>query len=112
WAASCIKRQSDKGPTFENRVPLTFPKAVTAALGSGTFVGKIQPKVEVDEASHRVTLTLPFVEPGKDEWAERLTYNLAIVTFTDYAQRLYQSVPEMDGLTFIGVWKDQPAVRI
>src|SRR5262249_17696459 len=25
--ASCTKRQSDRGPTFENKIPLSFPKA-------------------------------------------------------------------------------------
>jgi hypothetical protein len=112
WSASCVKHQSDKGPTFENKVPLTFPKAVVAAVRGDTFVGKLQPKVEVDEAGHKVTLTIPYVEPGKDEWADHLSYNNAVVTFTDYAQRLYQSVPDMNGLQFVGVWKDEPVVRI
>src|SRR5262249_7978440 len=49
FSASCIKHQSDKGPAFENKVPLTFPKAVNQALQGDTFVGKLQPKVEIDE---------------------------------------------------------------
>ncbi|HJZ89053.1 MAG TPA: hypothetical protein VKN99_27970 [Polyangia bacterium] len=112
WSGSCVKHQSDKGPTFENKVPLTFPKAVTAALGKDTFVGKLQPKVEIDEAKHHVTLTIPYVEPGKDAWADPFSYNTAMAVFVDYTRRLYENVPDMDGLTFIGVWKEQPVVRI
>ena len=112
WSASLIKHQSDKGPNIENKVQLTFPKAVAAALQGDTFVGKLQPKVEIDEAKHHVTLTIPYVEPGKDEWADHLSYNLAVTTFVDYAQRLYQNVADMDGLTYIGVWKDAPVLRI
>jgi hypothetical protein len=112
WAAECVKHQSDKGPKFENKVPLSFPKAVAAAINGDTFVGKLRPKVEVDEAKHHVTLTMPYVEQGKDQWVSELSYNTALVTFVDYTQRLYQNVTEMDGLTFIGVWKDEPVVRI
>jgi hypothetical protein len=110
--ATFIKRQSDKGPVLENKVALTFPKAVTAALHGDTFVGSLQPKVEIDEAKHAVTLTIPYVEPGKDAWAGELSYPTALATFTEYAQRLYQTVPDLNGLTFIGVWKDQPVVRV
>jgi hypothetical protein len=112
WAASLVKRQSDKGPNIENKVPLTFPKAVNAALKGDTFVGKLAPKVEIDEGKHHVTLTIPYVEPGKDEWADHLSYNLAVTTFLDYTQRLYQNVADMDGFTYIGVWKDQPVLRV
>src|SRR5262249_4722805 len=94
------------------KVPLTFPKAVAAAMGNDIFVGKLQPKVEIDEAKHHVTLTIPYVEPGKDEWADHLSYNLAVTTFCDYAQRLYQNIADMDGMTYVGVGKDQPVLRI
>jgi hypothetical protein len=112
FVASCIKRQADKGPNIENKVPLSFPKAVTAALKGDTFVGTLQPKVEIDEAHHHVTLNIPFTEQGQDTWAKELTFNTAMVTFMDYAQRLYQNIPDMDGLSFVGVWKDQPVLRI
>jgi hypothetical protein len=112
WLASCVKHQSDKGPAFENKVPQSFPKAVTAALKGDTFTGKLHPMVEIDEAKHHVAITIPYVEPGKDEWAEKLSYNDALVAFVDYAQRLYQNVPDLDGLTYIGQWKDAEVVRI
>ena len=51
-------------------------------------------------------------EPGKDQYAETLSFNQALVQFTDTAKALFEKVPELRGLTYVGRWKDQDVVKI
>lgn len=110
--ASVVKKRGDLGPTFDNRVPLSFPKQVGAVISTDTFVGEKKPKLDVDEAQKGVTLTVPYTEPGQDAWRETLTYGSAVTDFLDYAQRLYDGVPALEKLTFVGVHKGAEVLRV
>jgi hypothetical protein len=57
-------------------------------------------------------LTQPFTEMGKDTWAPVLSFNQAMNTFTDTAKALFEGVPELKQLTFIGRWNDEDVVKI
>jgi hypothetical protein len=49
---------------------------------------------------------------GKDEWAQSISFNLAMNAFTDVAQSLFDKVPELRGLTFVGRWRDEDVLKI
>ena len=112
-AGTLTKKPSDLGPSFENRVPLDFAAQIAEALGPPSNPGwKLQRKVVRDDAAHTLALTLPYTEPGKDQWAEALSFNQAMQGFTDAAQALFGNVPELRALTFSGVWKDKEVVHV
>ena len=42
----------------------------------------------------------------------KLSFNQAMVIFTDTAKELFEKVPELRAMTFVGRWKDQDVVKI
>ena len=55
---------------------------------------------------------MPYTEPGEDRWADKLSFNQAMVIFTDTAKELFEKVPELRAFNFVGRWKDQDVVKI
>ena len=47
----------------------------------------LKAKIDRDDAQKTVTLTNPYTEPGKDQWAETLSFNQAMNAFTDVTTR-------------------------
>ncbi len=110
-------QQKDGKPAFENKVPLEFWQQIEVALFGEEEKAreerlkknqamKLAMKIERDEAKKGLTLTLPYVEGGKDEWAETLSFNQAMNIFTDAAQGVFEKVPELATLTYVGTWSD------
>jgi hypothetical protein len=110
--ATVIKKPEDLAPAFENKVPLEFWQSVDQAVEHSDKGWKLEKKIERDDAMKTLTLTQPYTEPGKDAWAEQLSFNMAMNVFTDSAQALFEKVPELSAMTFVGRWKDEDVVRI
>jgi hypothetical protein len=110
--ASVVQKPGDVGPTFENKVPLEFWQQIDQALPHADKGWKLEKKVERDDANKTLTITVPYTEPGEDRWAEKLSFNQAMVVFTDTAKELFEKVPELRAFTFVGRWKDQDVVKI
>jgi hypothetical protein len=110
--ASVIQKPGDVGPTFENKVPLEFWQQIDQALPHSDKGWKLEKKIERDDAGKSLTITLPYTEPGEDKWAEKLSYNQAMGEFTDVAKSLFEKVPELRAMTFVGRWKDQDVAKI
>ncbi len=113
--ATVQQKAGENHPTFENKVPLEFWQQIEVALFGEEEKAresrleknkamKLPIKIERDEAHKGLTVTLPYVEGGKDEWAETLSFNQAMNIFTDAAQDLFEKVPELASLNFIGTW--------
>jgi hypothetical protein len=110
--ATVIQKPGDVGPTFDNKVPLEFWQQIDQALEHSDKGWKLEKKVVRDDAQKTLSITVPYTEPGKDQWAESLSFNMAMNVFTDTAQALFEKVPELHALTFVGTWKDQKVVEI
>lgn len=110
--ASVVQKPGDIGPTFENKVPLEFWQSVDQALNHSDKGWKLEKKVQRDDANKTLTLTVPFTEPGEDRYADKLSFNQAMVEFVDVTRALFDKVPELHAMTFIGRWKDQDVVKI
>src|SRR5258708_30061558 len=109
--AQVILKNGDRGPTFDNKVPLEFWQEIDQALEPRRDKGwKLATKIQRDDAAKALTLTVPYTEPGVDKWAETLSFNQAMQTFTDAAQALFEKVPELASLTFSGMWNDKEVV--
>lgn len=125
--AQVVKKSGDRGPTFEDKVPLEFSQEVELAVHplreneapeayalrrASEDKAQRKPRIERDDAARTVTVTVPYTEAGKDGWAETLSFNQAMNTFTDLARSLFDSVADLKQLTYAGVWKDKEVVRI
>jgi hypothetical protein len=107
-----VQNPGDVGPKFDNKVPLEFWQQVDQALPHSDKGWKLEAKIERNDANKTLTLTQPYNEPGKDQYAEQLSFNQAMVVFTDSTKQLFEKVPELRALSFIGRWKDQDVVKI
>jgi hypothetical protein len=110
--ATAALKAGELGPTFENKIPLEFWQQIDEALEHSDKGWKLEKKIERDDAAKTVTVTQPYTEPGKDDWAEQLSFNMAMNVFTDVASDLFEKVPELRELTFVGRWKDEDVVKI
>jgi hypothetical protein len=110
--AQVLQRPGDIGPTFENKVPLEFSQQIDEALPRSDQAWKLAKKVERDDAKKTLCITVPYTEPGKDQWADQLTFNVAMNEFTDLTQALFEKVPELSKLIFVGTWKDEEVAQI
>jgi hypothetical protein len=110
--ATMIQKPGDVGPAFENKVPLEFWQQIDQALEHSDKGWKLEKKVDRNDAAHTMTITVPYTEPGKDQYADQLSFNMAMNVFTDTAQALFEKVPELNALTFVGRWKDEDVVKI
>ena len=94
--AQAVRKSGDGGPTFENKVPLEFWQEIMRRSSRATHEKwKLARKVDRDDAQNKAITLTPYTEPGKDEWAEKLSFNQAMNTFTDAAQALFEKVPEL-----------------
>ena len=110
---SIVKKPSDLAPTFTNIVPLEFSQEVEQALGDrGDKAWKLKLEVARDDATHTVSLTVPYTDMGKDQWAETLSFNQAMQEFTDLAQQLFGKVAELRALNYDGKWKGESVLKI
>jgi hypothetical protein len=110
--ASVVQKPGDVGPAFENKVPLEFWQQIDQALEHTDKGWKLEKKVVRDDKAKTVTVTQPYTEPGKDAYADQLSFNMAMNVFTDTAQALFEKVPELTTLTYVGRWKDEDVVKI
>lgn len=110
--ASVVQKPGDVGPAFEDKVPLEFWQQLDQALEHSDKGWKLEKKLERDDKAHTVAVTVPYTEPGKDQYAEQLSFNMAMNVFTDTAQALFEKVPDLTAMTFVGRWKDEDVVKI
>jgi hypothetical protein len=110
--AAVSQKPGDVGPAFDNKVPLEFWQQVDQALPHADKGWKLEKKIERNDENKTLTITMPYTEPGEDRWADKLSYNQAMVVFTDTAKQLFEKVPELRALNYVGRWKDQDVVKI
>ena len=110
--ASVVQKPGDLGPTFDNKVPLEFWQSIDQALPHSDKGWKLEKKIQRNDADKTLTITVPYTEPGEDRWADKLSFNQAMVVFTDTTRALFDKVPELRAMTYIGRWKDQDVLKI
>jgi hypothetical protein len=110
--AAVAQKPGDVGPAFENKVPLEFWQQVDQALPHADKGWKLEKKIERQDDQKTLTITMPYTELGEDRWSDKLSYNQAMVIFTDTAKELFEKVPELRAMTFVGRWKDQDVAKI
>jgi hypothetical protein len=110
--ASFTQKSGDAGPTFDNKVPLEFWQQIDQAVSHSDRGWRLEKKIERDDTHRSLTIIQPYTEPGEDRWANQLSYNVAMNVFTDTAQQLFDKIPELHAMTFVGRWKDRDVAEI
>jgi hypothetical protein len=110
--ASVVQKPGDVGPAFDNKVPLEFWQQIDQALPHTDKGWKLEKKIDRNDENKTLTITVPYTEPGEDRWADKLSFNQSMTIFTDTVKELFEKVPELRAMNFIGRWKDQDVVKI
>jgi len=134
--AKIWRDRGDKGPKCENAIKLEFPEEVqksfayslnraepedledTCHLAEKKKVAHVddkfthKPAMKVDEAHKAVEVTFPYLESGKDEYAKTLTFNSAMTYWAEFLTAMFAKAPELQQVTYTGVWNDEPAIKI
>ena len=136
--AKLIKEQSDKAPQCENRVKYDFPEEIERAFIWSTqgeqalaedmndtchiaekkkvarFDEKFTHKAayKLDPATGSVEVTHYFLEMGKDEYVADLKLNSAAASWAEFMTSMFSHAEPLKVLTFVGVYKDEPVIKI
>jgi hypothetical protein len=134
--AKVWRDRSDKGPKCENGVPLDFPEEVqrafdhslnraepedladTCHLSDKKKVARFddgfkhKPTFTVDAAAQSATVTYPYLETGKDEYAPTLSFNEAMTYWAEFTTAMFSKSAGLKQLTYVGVLADQPVLKI
>jgi hypothetical protein len=130
------REQSDIAPRCENLVKYDFSEQVARAFAASTGRGddddprdtcrlgekKIvaraddkfthRPSYKIDAARHSMELTYPYLDMGKDEYLEKLKFSSAMRDWIEEVNLFFGKVDDLQELTFIGIFEDQPVVKI
>jgi hypothetical protein len=136
--AKVIREQKDQAPRCDNRVKYDFPEQVerayiwstrgeqelqedlndTCHIAEKKKVARYDEKFThktsyaLDPAHAGVAITYPYLEMGKDEYVAELKLNSAMGTWAEFMTSMFSKVDGLKELTFNGIYKDEPAVKI
>lgn len=136
--AKIVREQSDRAPKCENNIKYDFNEQVdraflrstqgeqalqedlndTCHIGEKKKVARYDEKFrlkttyKLDAGNQAVEITYPYVEMGKDEYVANLKINSAMAAWAEYMTSMFSSAEPLKSLTFVGVWNDEPVVRI
>ena len=136
FVARIVRNQGAIGPTCDNRVPYDFSEQAQRAFASLTGRAEAadpddtcrlgdkkkvvrhddafthKPALEVDPAARTVTITLPFLASGKDEYAAQLRLSSALREWIDAVATMFRKVDRLQQVSFVGLHKDAKALEI
>ena len=67
---------------------------------------------KLDAGNQSVEISYPYLEMGKDEFVADLKTNSALGAWAEYMTSMFSQAEQLKSMTFIGVYKDEPVVRI
>jgi hypothetical protein len=134
--AKIWRDHGDKGPKCENAIPLTFAEEVQKAFMHSLQRGEVEdledtchltekkkiarvddnfkhkPTMTVDEKTKSVEVTYPYLESGKDEYVQTLSFNSAMTYWAEFLTTMFAKAPELQQVTYTGLLDDQPVLKI
>ena len=87
-----------------------FPTDAHRGLELARQLAMITYRAEADTG--RVTVTVPYTESGKEDWAAKLSFSQVMNQFTESTQLLFSRAPDLKQLHYVGVWQDKEVARI
>lgn len=114
WLARVQATNAEAEPMMTNNQKPPLLKWVKKVLGKQQeYTGKLKPRILADSTAMSVEVTVPFVDHGGEgNYVKELSYVRASTEFVSYAMGLFEKIPELKKLTFIGKHNDAEAVNI
>ncbi len=136
--AKVVREQSDRAPKCENNIKYNFNEQVDRAfirstrgeqelqedLNDTCHIGEKKKQTRYDEKfAHKTTYKLdpgnqsveisyPYLEMGKDEFVADLKINSALGAWAEYMTSMFSNAQELKSMTFVGIYKEEPVIRI
>jgi hypothetical protein len=136
--AKVVREQSDRAPKCQNNVKYDFAEQVERAfirstrgeqelqedLNDTCHIGEKKKQARYDEkfahktvykldpGNQAVEISYPFLEMGKDEFVADLKLNSAMASWAEYMTSMFSDAQQLKSLTFVGIYKEEPAIRI
>jgi len=134
--AKIWREHGDKGPKCENNIKLEFKEEVDKAFlwslnraepenledtchlevkkKVARFDDKFthKPTMKIEEAQKAVEVTFPYLETGKDEYVENLSFNTAMTYWAEFVTTMFGKSPELQSVTYVGVLNDAPILKV
>jgi hypothetical protein len=134
--AKIWREHGDKGPKCENAIRLEFAEEVqksfdyslnraapedledTCRLNEKKKIARVddnfkhKPTMKVDEPHKAVEVTYPYLESGKDEYVQSLTFNSAMTYWAEFLTAMFLKAPELQQVTYTGLLDDQPVLKV
>ena len=134
--AKIWREHGDKGPKCENAIRLEFAEEVqksfdyslnraapedledTCRLNEKKKIARVddnfkhKPTMKVDEPHKAVEVTFPYLESGKDEYVQSLTFNSAMTYWAEFLTAMFLKAPELQQVTYTGLLDDQPVLKV
>ena len=134
--AKIWRDHGDKGPKCENNIKLEFKEEVDKAFlwslnraepenledtchlevkkKVARFDDKFthKPTMKIDEVKKAVEVTYPYLETGKDEYVETLSFNTAMTYWAEFTTTMFGKSPELQSVTYLGTLNDAPVLKI
>ena len=73
---------------------------------------RLKTSYKVDVGNQAVEINYPYVEMGKDEYVANLKINSAMAAWAEYMTSMFSKAEQLKSLTFVGMWNDEPVVKI
>ncbi len=114
WLARVLTTNAEAEPMMTNNQKAPLLKWVKKVLGKQQeYTGDLKPRILADATAMAVEVTVPFVDHGGEgKYVKELTYVRATTEFVSYAMSLFEKIPQLNKLTFIGKHNDLEAVNI
>ena len=114
WLAQLSRPTVHGEPILTNQQKVPLLKWAHKALGKQPeFTGKLKPLLLADPSSLSLDVTVPFVaDDGSGKYVESLSYVKAITELVAYTRTLFDKIPSLQKLTFIGQHNDGIVMKI
>jgi hypothetical protein len=134
--AKIAKEHGDKGPKCENLLTYDFAEQVERAFLHSLNRGEPEdlddtchikekkkqarfddgfthkPSFTVDASRQAVSVNFPYLDTGKDQYAKSLSFNEAMTYWVEFMSSMFHNAADLKELTYVGVFDDQPVVKI
>jgi hypothetical protein len=136
--AKVVREQTDRAPKCQNSVKYDFGEQVDRAfirstrgeqelqedLNDTCHIGEKKKQARYDEkfahktvykldaGNQAVEISYPYLEMGKDEFVADLKINSALGAWAEYMTSMFSDAQQLKSLTFVGIYKEEPAIRI
>ncbi len=133
-----VREQSDRAPKCQNDVKNNFNEQVDRAfihstrgeqelqedLNDTCHIGEKKKwarydekfahktRYQLDAGNQSVEISYPYLEMGKDEFVGDLKLNSALAAWAEYMTSMFSNAQELKSMTFVGIYKEEPVVRI